>query len=357
MHAGGLQRFDAHELSNFAAALLRAEGLAADKAQRVAEALVDADLTGHATHGLALLPWYLEAVQAGGVTRDGEVEVVRDRGSCVTWNGRGLPGAWLIGRAIDLALERVEAHGVVTIVIANSHHTGALAVYLPRLTERGLLVTLACSAPAAATVAPFGGTRPLLTPNPIAAGIPTGTDPILLDISASITTVNNARQLAQAGQRFPAAWALDAQGLPSDDPATVVSGGGSLLPVGGLDHGHKGYAMALLVDALTQGLPGYGRIDRPQGAVMGIWLQVTDPQAFAGTAAFKRQTGWLAEQCQVNPPRPGVERVRIPGGEAGRRRRAGLAHGVCLSQAAIAAITAHAARHQMEFPDPAGSID
>jgi L-lactate dehydrogenase len=246
---------------------------------------------------------------------------------------------------------------VVTIVIANSYHTGALAVYLPRLTEHGLLVTLACSAPAAATVAPFGGMRPLLTPNPLAAGIPTGADPILLDISASITTVNNARQLAQAGQRFPGAWALDAQGQPSDDPAAVVTGGGSLLPMGGLDHGHKGYAMALLVDALTQGLAGYGRIDRPSGAIMGVWLQVTDPAAFAGSAAFTRQSGWLAEQCAANPPRPGMERVRVPGSEAGRRRRDGLAYGVPLSQAAIAAITAHAARHQMEFPDPAGSID
>jgi L-lactate dehydrogenase len=357
MPPDGAPRFRAHELGGFAATLLHAEGMAPDKAQRVAEALVDADLAGHATHGLALLPWYLEAIQAGSVTLDGEVEVIRDRGSCVTWNGRGLPGAWLIGRATDLALERIEAHGVVTIVIANSHHTGALAVYLPRLTERGLLVTLACSAPAAATVAPFGGTQPLLTPNPIAAGIPTGADPILLDISASITTVNNARQLAKAGRRFPAAWALDAQGQPSDDPATVVSGGGSLLPVGGLDHGHKGYAMALLVDALTQGLPGYGRIDQPQGAIMGIWLQVADPEAFAGTAAFMRQTGWLAEACTANPPRPGVERVRIPGGDAGRRRRDGLNHGARLSQAVIGAIAPHAAQHRLAFPEPVQGID
>jgi L-lactate dehydrogenase len=345
-------RFCASELTHFAAALLSAAGMAVNKAEPVAASLVNADLAGHATHGLALLPWYLDAIDSGSVTLDGTVEVINDSGACVTWNGRGLPGAWLIGRAIDLALERVGTHGLVTIVIGNSHHTGALATYLSRLTEHGLMVMLACSAPASATVAPFGGREALLSPNPIAAGIPTNGDPILVDISASITTVNNARQLSAAGERFPAPWALDAEGRPSEDPACVVSGGGSLLPVGGLDHGHKGYAMALLVEALTQGLAGQGRIDRPRGAVMGVWLQVIDPQAFAGKPAFVRQTSWLAEACTSNPPRAGVERVRLPGGKAAQQRRDGITRGMPLSSAIIDAIVPHANRHGLTFPQP-----
>ncbi|RZL93208.1 MAG: hypothetical protein EOP82_08125 [Variovorax sp.] len=91
----------------------------------------------------------------------------------------------------------IERHGVFTLTIAGSHHTGALATYLPRLTERGLLPILSCSGPAAVGVAPFGGTRSLFTPNPIAAGIPATGDPVLLDISASITTNNRAKQLAK----------------------------------------------------------------------------------------------------------------------------------------------------------------
>jgi len=278
-----------------------------------------------------LAAWYLEAAKSGVMCISGEMRVVNDRGACITWDGQRLPGSWLISRAMDSALERIEQHGVVTVVIANSHHTGALAVYLPRLTERGLLVQLICSSPAARGVAPFGGTEPLFSPNPVAAGIPTQGDPILLDVSSSITTLNSARQLVARGERFPAKWAMDAEGQPSDDPNAVVSGGGSLLPVGGFDHGHKGYGMALLVEALTQGLSGQGRADQPQGTTVNIYLQVTDPSAFAGVDAFTRQTQWLVDACHANKPLPGRPRVRLPGEHAMTRQRRAAADGVPLA--------------------------
>ena len=330
--------------------MFRSAGMESEKSDRVTESLLAADMMGHATHGLALAPWYFDSIAAGGVTLRGDYELVAERAGCMTWNGRRLPGAWLIARAIDAALERIAGQGVVTVSIYDSHHTGALAVYLPRLTERGLMAILSCSAPTAATVAPFGGTRGLLSPNPLAAGIPTAGDPILLDISASITTNNNARQLVRSGERFPAAWALDAQGRPSDDPAVAVSGGGTLLPVGGLDHGHKGYSLALLIDALTQAIPGYGRSDHPSGVVMGVFLQVIDPAAFGGTQAFVRQTTWLADACRANPPRPDVQRVRVPGENAMKLHRAAMRDGVALSEPVVEALRPYAARFAVELP-------
>ncbi len=169
---------------------------------------------------------------------------------------------------------------VVTVAIANSHHTGALAVYLPRLTERGLWVQLICSSPAAHGVAPFGGTEPLFSPNPIAAGIPTHGDPILLDVSSSIMTLNSARQLVARGKRFPGKWAMDADGQPSDDPNAVVSGGGSLLPVGAFDHGHKvrlpgDHAMTRQRQAAAEGVPLAGGLMeslRPAALAAGLVL-------------------------------------------------------------------------------------
>ena len=330
--------------------MFRSQGMDDEKADRVTESLLDADMMGHATHGLALIPWYFDAIAAGNMTMTGEYAVIAERAGCMTWNGRRLPGAWLIGQAIDKALERIEEQGVVTVSICECHHTGALAVYLPRLTERGLMVILSSAASAASTVAPFGGTRGVLAPNPIAAGIPTDGDPILLDISASITTNNNARQLVRNGGRFPAAWALDAQGNPSDDPAVAVSGGGTLLPIGGLDHGHKGYALGLLVEALTQAMPGYGRADQPTGIVTGVFLQVIDPAAFGGREAFIRQTGWLADACRNNPPRPGVERVRLPGDQAMSRLRTAMRDGVPLARTVVDALLPYAERCGVQFP-------
>ncbi len=333
-----LPRYALPELTRFVTALFSATGMDDSKAVAIADSLVTADCMGHSTHGLALATWYLEAVQSGAMAIRGEMRVVQDRGACLTWDGQRLPGAWLISRAIDTALARIEQHGVVTLVIANSHHTGALAVYLPRLTERGLLVQLVCSSPAARGVAPFGGTEPLFSPNPIAAGIPTQGDPILLDISSSITTLNSARQLVARGERFPGPWAMDADGQPSDDPNVVVSGGGSLLPVGGFDHGHKGYGMALLVEALTQGLSGQGRADQPQFSTVNIFLQVTDPAAFAGLDAFTRQSQWLVDACHANKPLPQRPRVRLPGEQAMQRQRQAAANGVPVKAAVMAAL-------------------
>lgn len=345
-------RFDYPALRKFAASLFSAAGLDTDKAENIAEILTEADLMGHSTHGLALAPWYLDAIKSGAMTLDGEPEILSDRGACVLWNGRRLPGTWLTAKAVDLAVERVATYGTVTITISESWHIGALAAYLPRATDKGYMVMLACSTPTVGGVAPYGGTKPLFTPNPYAAGIPTDGDPILLDISASITTLNKAKQLFKEGRSFPQPWVLDADGNPTDDPAAVVNGGGSLLPVGGLDHGHKGYSLALLVEALTQGLGGFGRSDHPSGTSVSVFLQVIDPTAFGGRELFRKQTTWLAESCRSNPPRPGVDRVRVPGDRAYACKREALERGVPLDDAIFNGLRPYAEQFGLRIPEP-----
>lgn len=327
-------------------------GLPPDRARCLAEGLLEADLLGHRTHGLALLPWYRQMLANGEMTREGEPEVISDRGACVAWHGRRLPGAWLTRRAVDLAVERAPTYGTVTIAIADAQHIGALVAYLTRATDRGLMILLASSTPSVGGVAPYGGRRGLFTPDPLAVGIPTGETPILIDISASISTLNLARQLHREGQDFPHPWALDADGHPTRSTAAVVEGGGTLLPVGGLDHGHKGFAMALMVEALTQGLGGFGRADGPTGSRSCISVQVIDPAAFGGRAAFERQTGWLAQACRDNPPRPGVDRVRLPGERALAHKADALAHGVPLGQAAHEGFFAALADLGLAAPSP-----
>jgi L-lactate dehydrogenase len=344
------KRYAYAALRDFTRALFEKAGYEREKADATAEVLLEADLMGHVTHGLALAPWYLDGAAKGDIRGSGEPEVVVDRGACVTWNGRRLPGTWLTLKAIDLGLERVKTHGTCTIAIADSHHIGALAAYLPRATERGCMAIVASSSPAVATVAPYGGRVPVMTPDPLGIGIPTSGDPILIDISATISTNNMARKLIGEGKRFPRPWALDRDGNATDDPKAVIGGGGSLLPVGGLDHGHKGYALGLLVEALTQGLGGFGRADSPKGATSSVYVQVIDPAAFAGQAAFARQTSWLVDACHANPPRPGVERVRVPGENAMKERRAAMASGVPLSQAIVSGLSPYADKYGVRMP-------
>lgn len=338
------------EIETAVLSLFLASGLPTEMAHDVTRSLVEADAIGHTTHGLAIAPWYLSEIASGGLRVTGTYDVISDRGGCIAWRGNRLAGAWLINRAIDLALERIEAQGTVTVTIGEGYHTGALATYLPRLTERGYLVILACSGPAAQGVAPFGGTTGVFTPNPLSAGIPTLGDPVLLDISCSITTIKRSLQLSEAGGQYDSEWLLDEAGQPSRDPKVLIEGKGTLMPVGGIDHGHKGYAMALLVEALTQGLTGTGRRHELSGTVMNTFLQVIDPEAFGGKREFAEEMDWLVENCRQSPPRAGFDRVRVPGDQARRRHETALKEGLPLSDAIMGGLAPHFARHGIVVP-------
>jgi LDH2 family malate/lactate/ureidoglycolate dehydrogenase len=352
-NAGEDVRYRAADLIGYATALFAAAGCNGDKPATIAAGLVEADLLGHTTHGLQLAPTYLGELESGGMTARGEPEIVADRGATVTWDGRQLPGVWLAARAVDLAVERAATYGIVTVVIRRSHHIGCLAAFLQRATDRGLMVTIASSDPAVASVAPFGGRKAVFTPDPLAVGIPTDGDPILIDVSASITTNGMAGRLRREGKRFPGPWALDATGRPTDDPATLfASPPGTLLPVGGTDHGHKGYALALMVEALTQGLGGFGRAEQPTQWGASVFVQVIDPAAFGGTEAFRRETGWLATACRDTPPAPGVDVVRVPGQRGLERKRQALAEGVALYPGILEALAPHAAKLGVTPPRP-----
>ena len=161
-----IARYAAQDLHNFALALLERAGLDAPLARDVAEILVEGDLLGHDTHGLALLAGYLGELDKGSMTKRGTYELVNARTAVETWDGRRLPGPWLTLRAIDKAIAMARNCGSGTVAIRRSHHIACLAAYLPRVTERGLMIVIACSDPNSASVAPHGGTRAVFTPDP-----------------------------------------------------------------------------------------------------------------------------------------------------------------------------------------------
>jgi LDH2 family malate/lactate/ureidoglycolate dehydrogenase len=209
-------------------------------------------------------------------------------------------------KAIEEASARAAAHGIAAVAIRQSHHIACLAAYLERATAQGRMILLTCSDPSEASVAPFGGLRALFTPDPIAIGIPTEGAPILIDMSASITTNGLTARLRNEGRRFPGKWAITADGEPTDDPGVLFADPpGALLPTGGREHGHKGYNLALAIEALSQGLSGHGRADRPTGWGASVYVQIMEPRAFGGAKSFLRQTGLIAAACRSNPPAPG----------------------------------------------------
>jgi L-lactate dehydrogenase len=344
-------RHAASALAAYANALLTRAGVRSDIARTTADILVEGDLLGHTTHGLALLPAYLGEIDRGTMTRAGEPGVLHARPAAQTWDGQRLPGPWTTVKAVDTAVAMAETQGTGTVVIRRSHHIACLAAYLKRATDRGYAVLLLCSDPSVCSVAPFGAVSPVFTPNPLAAGFPTSGDPVLLDISASLTTNGLTNRLYKAGRKLPHAWLQDAEGRPTDDPAVLFEEPkGTLLPLGGHDAGHKGFALALLVEALTAGLAGFGRADESPGWGATVFVQALDPMAFGGREAFVRQMDWLVEACHQARPVPGTRGARLPGERGLALAREQARSGIELHPTILPALAEWGARYGVPPP-------
>ena len=163
-------RYSIAALTSFATSLLAAAGMDDDKARMVARLLVLTDAIGRRTHGLAIVPLYVDDIRKGAMRVTGEPEIVKDGGPTLLWDGDYLPGLWLVNRAIEIASARCAQWGVVTVAIRRSHHIGCLAALVKQAADRGLVAIIANSDPAGQRVAPYGGTEPLLTPDPFAIG-------------------------------------------------------------------------------------------------------------------------------------------------------------------------------------------
>jgi LDH2 family malate/lactate/ureidoglycolate dehydrogenase len=322
-------RYRYDDLTKLAEAALKAAGLDGKPAASVAEGLIEADLLGHTTHGLALLADYVEELDNGTMEKHGLPAIVADHAAVATWDARRLPGVWTTKLAVQDAARRAERFGIGAVAIRRSHHIACLATFLEEPTRKGLMVQVFSSDPSDAHVAPFGGVTPVMTPNPIAVGIPTDGDPILIDVSTSITTAAMCGRTRAAGGRLAGAWVMDQAGAASNDP-NVMKQGGSILPIGGLDHGHKGYGLSLMVEALTQGLGGFGRADKPTEWGASVLVLAFAPDLFGGLDGFTRQTGWLADACRAARVPEGKPRVRLPGEAALARKRDALAAGLQL---------------------------
>ena len=214
------------------------------------------------------------------------------------------------------------------------------------------MLLLSCSDPNSASVAPHGGLKPLFTPDPLAFGVPTSGDPVLVDLSASLTTNGMTARLHKHGRKLAHPWLLDAAGQATDDPAVLFTEPkGTILPTGGVDAGHKGYALALIVEMLTGGLAGFGRADPKEGWGATVLVQAYDPAAFGGTAAFLRQADWLVAACRANPPRPGVDAVRLPGQRGLALKREQLQRGVALHEDIVATLVPWADKLDVKLPE------
>ncbi|WP_150522747.1 Ldh family oxidoreductase [Roseibium sediminis] len=347
--------FERDALKGLAKDLLISGGMANELAEVVAEFLTRTDEMGVTTHGISMVPYYIPELENGTMTASGCHEVVRDNSVTMVWDGHYLPGHWLMAKAIDTCIDRAATFGVAAVAIRRSHHIGCLSTLTQMAAEQGYICYIATSDPSGKWVAPFGGIEPLLTPNPWAVGYPAAGHPVLIDTCASITTVSKVREHINKGTQFDHQWMLDADGKATTDPSVVnQTPRGSILPVGGKDHGHKGFAMGLMVEMLTQALSGHGRANAPVRWGGNVFLQIICPDAFAGREDFLCQVDTLNTACRSCSPVPGGDAVRIPGDRAYDALSNSQKEGVRLPDEVWARVTAAAAKFDLPLPEPIG---
>jgi L-lactate dehydrogenase len=155
--------------------------------------------------------------------------------------------------------------------------------------------------------------------------------PILVDVSTSATTNGMTNRLYAENKPLPAAWVMDGHGQPSTDPAVLFQEPkGTILPLGGMDSGHKGYGLSLMVEALTGGLAGHGRADPLEGWGATVFLQVIDLNAFAGKGAYERQMDQVVANCHNSKPAKPEQQVRTPGERGLQHKAESLLKGLTL---------------------------
>lgn len=347
------EKYHVQDLLKLAKDLFKAAGMPEPMAHDVADIVLEGELMGKFTHGFSLVPRYVREIENGGMVVTGTPTVLHDSGAALAWDGRKMPGPWLVLRAMDEAIARTKRFGMGAVTIQRSHHLASLGAYLKRATDQGYLMFLTLTDAGHSSVAPYGGITPVLTSNPIAFGAPTGGMPMLMDTTTSLQSNGMVALYHERGEQFPHADLMDNQGRLTTDAGIIATNPkGSILPLGGMKDGHKGSAISLMVEFLTGCLSGRGRDEPFEGWSAASFLLILDPAFFGGRDAYLKQASKLAEMVHASVPREGFDKVRLPGENGQERRAEQMRSGVPLPAELISDLLAQANQYGVAMPAP-----
>ncbi len=309
----------AQDLRAYVASILVASGSSAAEAEIVAGNLVMANLSGHDSHGVGMLPRYVDAVREGGLTPNASVKVLLDTGSLLSLHGQHGYGQVVGNQAIDLAIERARLHGSCIMALAQAHHLGRIGHFAERAAAQGLVSIHFVNVQSRPIVSPWGGGDGRFGTNPMCVGVPlAGRAPFVLDFATSRVAQGKMRVAHNKGLRVDADLLIDEKGQPTTDPGVVVvpqSGGlfGALMPFGE----HKGSGLAMACELLGGALTGGGTWHRPgdnRRAVLNSMLSIVIDASKLGTqASFAQEAMAFVDWVKASPPGTGFEGVQIAG--------------------------------------------
>ena len=345
-----MPRFKSTELRGLVSRLAVAGGVPADDADVFARVLVDADLQGVSTHGVSRLNIYLQRIEKGLIDPKAVLGVDRNGGSVLALDaGNGL-GQVQAMKALDMLMPLAKQNGIAAATIRNSQHFGALSYYCNRAAEQDLILLAMTNCEPA--MSPAGGFEAFFGTNPIAASFPTGKGySVKIDMATSIVARGNIIAAQKKGQAIPEGWALDPAGEPTTDASQALLG--TVLTMAG----HKGYALALMIEVFSSVLSGaaigsdigsmYKNMDRKQD--VGHFFCLLNIAAFLDVKVFKQRMDETIDKLKGGNRRPGVEEILIPGERSSRKAAENEAAGVPVGDVVVAEIKELCSRLNVPF--------
>src|SRR5215831_4472683 len=319
----------AEPLRRLAVALYVHAGVSPEDAEIVADHQVGANLAGHDSHGVILLPTYLDRMQKGHIVAGAPMEILDETPTTARVDGHWGFGQVVSTRAMDLCIDKARRQKVAVVSVFRQSHVGRLGDYPLMAARAGLVGLMMCdSGQAPKQVAPFGGREARLGTNPLSVAFPSDLEaPILIDMATSAVAGGKLLVAQARHEAIPLGWLLDPEGRPTTDPGHFRQGG-AMLPLGG-PQGFKGSALSFGVQTLAAILPGLGFGVDPQGRHNdGAFLFVFDPEAFRPLADFRADVTAFARYVKATPPAVGFTEVLYPGEieyrTEQRRRREGI---------------------------------
>ena len=314
-------------------AIFEAAGLPRDQTRIVTDHLVDANLVGHDSHGILRMPGYARGVNEGTIKPGGAHTVLRETPVSMTIDAGGGIGIVVADLAMRLAVERALQHTIGAIAVHRSGHIGRLGAF-PAIAAAQDCIGMLMLNGGGRFAAPFGGTGRRLPPNPIAIGVPTaGGAPMILDITTSVVAGGKVDVCRLRKQTLPEGWLVGPHGNPVTDPEEFYAGNAAMLPLGG-PAGHKGYGLAMMIDAIAGGLSWAGcSTENPTRGGSGYLALAIKIESFADVDDFKSEVQSLIDWVKTSPAMPGVERIYVPGEIETETRRKRLSDGVFVEEA------------------------
>ena len=304
------------DLRSLALSILKHHDLSETDARVVAEAVLEAELRGRPTHGVIRLPGIAERLASKGRA---PMRVARQGGACTLVDGKGNLGYLVAHRCARTVAEKARHGGMGLVGAFNTDHCGMVGYYVSLVVNTGLVCLMMCNA--SPRVAPWGATEPVLGSNPIAAGFPFSGGQVLIDFSSSAVTNGDLLMAMKTGQRIPDGSALDTEGRLTTDPQAALKG--AALPFGG----HKGYALALVIQILTSALVGAAPIPK-RGEDYGLLMLAVSPSIFVDREGFDRGIGEIIRRVKGARRADPATEVLIPGERAFRERERRLKEGI-----------------------------